>query len=147
MSSNAVSFLNSYRPGGRNQQTNVDALIHLIHDQIPAIAVVTVITAVHIKQIVAVLKRHASVLGGALVHTAELLERALGLSKSTFEWLKANLIFLYRISCPLYNDSVFVTWYINIILSPSQRCTHLEPQILLDSWSNYLWEGVLLWGL
>lgn len=80
MTSNALLLLgNSYRPGGRNPQTNVDALIRLIHDQTPAIAAVTVITAVHVKQIVAVLKRHASVLGGALLHAAEVLERALGL--------------------------------------------------------------------
>ena len=34
-------------------------------------------TAVHVKQVVAVLKGHASVLSGGLVYAAELLESAL----------------------------------------------------------------------
>lgn len=80
MATNALLLLNSYRPGG-NPQTSAEALIHLIHDQIPAIAAATVLTAAHVQQVVAVLKRHASLLGGGLVYAASFLERALGLEK------------------------------------------------------------------
>lgn len=81
MSSNALLLLNSYSLGDGIQQTYVDALIHLLRDHIPAIAAVTVITAAHVKQIVAVLKAHASVLAGTLVYGADFLEGALGFSK------------------------------------------------------------------
>ena len=80
MASNALLFVDSYRQArGRNPQTPVDTIMHLIHEEIPAIAAVIVITAVHVKQVVVVLKRHASVLGNGIVYAAELLERTLGL--------------------------------------------------------------------
>jgi len=82
MLSNALLLLNSYSLGGGTQQTYVDALIHLIHDHIPAIAAVIFITAAHVKQIAAVLKAHASVLAGALVYAADFLEGALFLCLS-----------------------------------------------------------------
>ena len=82
ITSNALLFVNSYRQPRRNPQNLVDTLMHLIHEEIPAIAAVTVITAVHIKQVVAVLKRHASVLGNGIVYAAELLERKLVLFKN-----------------------------------------------------------------
>jgi hypothetical protein len=46
---------------------SVDALIHLIRDQVPATTIATVITAAQVKQVVVVLKSHALIIGGGLV--------------------------------------------------------------------------------